>query len=462
MPSPAVPVEQKRPWGGWWPERLASLAAVGGSIGSLLPGFHPSTWPPSATDFKTLYAAIWNMVHGVDAYSFPRIAEVFLRNHVTPPEHWYSHAPVYPPFTLAVLSPLSLLPLVTAIYVFLLISGLAIAGAAATLARAGGERFGLPRGWRLALIALVAAAPLVSYGLDVGNVSVVVAACCIYAVAAPQAGNPWLRAAALTLGLLLKPHLALWVLIALAVASGRQGRRVAIETCALTGVALAGLLGWLAVKGQLISQSASYLHMVRQEIAVGGSMHGASHEILTTTAQITALHSLFGYWTADMPWLPPFATPIVLLLGLLLAWLSLRRTGSAANHPFAIAGAWCGFGLLTTYHRAHDAIVLLVLLPWLLARLRYRWTDLVSWLVLVSFTLLCLGPDLDMLNALERTPPLHILAGVFLRQSPFFVLVLTITLIVAIARRRAVPSLLAVAPVPPSQADSRHPAPLTL
>ncbi len=435
MASTVVPHEQQRPPAGWWPEGLASVAAIAGLVLSILPGYHPYTWAGSGTDLKTVYAAAWNLTRYVDAYSFGTIAQVFAQNHVIAPESWYAHAPVYPPFTLAIMGLLTAGSMVTALYTFMLISGVAIAAAGTVLARAGWESFHLNRLWRLALIGLIAACPLVSFGLEVGNVSVLVAACCVYAVAAPRDSSFWLRAAALGLGLLLKPHLALWVLLALALAPNRRGRTVALQTAAVTAGALVVIAGWLAARGQLVPQTASYLHMVKEELAHGGSMNAASHEILTVTAQITSIRSLFGYWEADAPWMLHFATPIVVLLGLALVWVTLRHTYAEDERPYAAVGAWCGFGLLATYHRAHDAIVLLVLLPWLLARLRRNWTDLVSWLTFLSFTLMCVGPDLGILDSLERTPPVHILAGIFLRQSPFFALVLTVTLVIALARR---------------------------
>ena len=436
MASTAIPYTKERPSAGWWPEWIASLAAMTGLILSVMPGFHPYVWPASGTDFKTVYAAAWNLARNVDAYNFTNIAAVFAQNHVMPPERWFAHAPVYPPFTLALMAFLTGMPMVAAIYTFMALSGLAMAGAAVVLARSGWESFGLTRIWRFVLIGLVVAAPLVSFGLEVGNVSVLVAASCIYAVAASRDSSSWWCAAALSLSLLLKPHLALWVLLALVLTPNYRSRIVAFQTCAVTAASIGLIALWLASCGQLELQTASYVHMVREEVARGGSMNAASHEILTVTAQITSVESLFGYWSAEAPWRLYFVLPILVVLGITLLWVTLRNSDLERDRPFAIVGAWCGFGLLATYHRAHDAIVLLVLLPWLLDRLRRRWADPASWLVILSFVLMCVGPDLGILDSLEHTPPLYILAGMFLRQSPFFALVLTTTLLLAIASQR--------------------------
>jgi hypothetical protein len=61
-------------------------------------------------------------------------------------------------------------------------------------------------------------------------------------------------------------------------------------------------------------------------------------------------------------------------------------------------GAWLAFGLLATYHRAHDAMVLLLLLPWLfdaLQRSPRRWR---VWAVLSLIVALNLSVPFDLMR----------------------------------------------------------------
>src|ERR1700694_3147660 len=76
----------------------------------------------SASDFKTLYASAWCFTHSVDAYDVSNIRNAFLANHVVTPLHWSGPMPVYPPFTLAGLAPLTLFPMATAAYIWTVVS----------------------------------------------------------------------------------------------------------------------------------------------------------------------------------------------------------------------------------------------------------------------------------------------------------------------------------------------------
>lgn len=68
--------------------------------------------------------------------------------------------------------------MVEAVYVWIILSGLVWAIAFAEVARSGGETLGLGRSWRACGVLLAALSPLLSFGLDFGNNSVMVAALC--------------------------------------------------------------------------------------------------------------------------------------------------------------------------------------------------------------------------------------------------------------------------------------------
>ena len=212
-----------------WLEFGFCMLAIAGVLASILPGLHPREWQASGSDLKTLYASAACFRTHIDAYSFTNIAAVFSANRVVPPESWYAHAPVYPPFTLAAIAPLTFLPMVGAVYVWLIVASLASALATSCLVRAAELSFQMSLPWRALLIAFAAASPLASFSLEMGNVSAVVAAFCIAAVAMPmgRSSSLNLRALALCLGLLLKPHLAIWFVVALLVSQVRKDRAVA-------------------------------------------------------------------------------------------------------------------------------------------------------------------------------------------------------------------------------------------
>jgi hypothetical protein len=412
----------------WTPERLAAFVALAGVLISVFAGFHARAWQRSGSDFKTLYASAWCFARGIDAYNFDSIGKVFAINNVAPPHSWYAHAPVYPPFTLAIIALSTLLPMVPAVYAWIALSTAMVAAAAAALARMAGETFGLSRAWRLALIALFAACPLLSFGIEMGNVSVMVAALCIFASVPARTPNLWPRAAALSLALLLKPHMALWVLLALMLLPQRRGRSIARRTIAITAGAVCCVGLVMLATHQLNPQITSYLAMVHAETS-GGSMDPASREIIAVPAEITSLSSLLGFWIH-----PPILAVVQAIVLLALATLLWRASRSEqAQSPavrLELIGAWCAFGMLATYHRAHDGTALLLLLPWVLARLRVSWRDVPAWATIVFLAALSAGPQPLSFRWWAPTPALRATLDIIIyRQAPLAAALLMITLL---------------------------------
>ena len=431
-PAPVMKVAAYfRPAG--WIELIAACLAIAGVLASVLSGYHARAWQASASDFKTLYAASDCFRRHIDPFNFINIAAVFQSNQVVPPTSWYAHSPVYPPFTLAAIAPLTLFPMVQAIYVWMAISSIALAVAAFLLTRAA-DHLSLP--WRLALIALFAASPSLSFSLEMGNVSAIVAALSICAVVLNET-RPHLRSLAilaLVVALLLKPHLALWVVVALFFRP--EGRKLGLASLGLFA-AVAMCIGlWMAVHHQLGPELASYRRMVQTELA-GGSMAPTNRELIGVAAQITSLASLLGYW---------FAAPALTILNvaLLLAFLGAIVYGSLyakqTGGSLLLVSAWCAFGLVATYHRAHDGIVLLVLLPWLLARLRISWKDPLALLLIGLSFALGIGPSWETYGWLATKPGLAHLATFLLFRQSALVASLLVLLLTAATFRQAVVS----------------------
>jgi hypothetical protein len=84
---------------------LISLGVVGGMTASVLIALHVRTDAFAGSDMKTLFASVWCLSRSQNAYSIANVQSVFAANQVIFPGSWFSHAPVYPPTTLAFLYP---------------------------------------------------------------------------------------------------------------------------------------------------------------------------------------------------------------------------------------------------------------------------------------------------------------------------------------------------------------------
>ncbi len=418
-----------------WIELLAACLAIAGVLASVLSGYHARAWQASASDFKTLYAAADCFRRHLDPFNFTNIAAVFQSNQVVPPTSWYAHAPVYPSFTLAAIAPLTLFPMVQAIYTWMAISGLALAFAAFLLTCAADRIFHLSLPWRLALIALFAASPSLSFSLEMGNVSAMVAALLMCAVVIhktrPGPRLQSLAILALVVALLLKPHIALWVIVALFFRSA--SRRLGLASLGLFAAVVLCIGLWMAAHHQLGPELASYRAMLQSEIA-GGSMASTNRELIGVAAQITGFASLVGYWLTGLPLTMVNAVFLLALFGALL-YGSLRAGESVSS--LLLVSTWCAFGLVATYHRAHDGIVLLLLLPWLLARLRKSWKDPVAILLIALSFALGIGPSWETYGQLATRHGLaHIAIFLLFRQSAV-VATLLVLLLTAITVHQA-------------------------
>ena len=421
-----------------WPELVASLLALFGLVLSILAGFHPRIWQASGSDFKTLYAAAACFRTHLDPFSLTNIASIFADNRVVPPVSWYAHAPVYPPFTLACIAPLTHVPMVAAVYVWLALSGLLLALACHALVRLAAEHFYLPRLWCFLLIAFFASAPLFSFGLEMGNVSAVVAALSLLTVAY-AVRHPWLASGSLAFALLLKPHMAVWALLALLLMRVRSDRAVALRSLWLAAVACIGVAVWMAAHAQLLPELDSYRRMVASE-TVSGSMDPSRHELIAVAGQITSLSSLLHYGLHGV--LATGIEAVVLVgCGAWLLRLCLRdsryeQPGSHEADRLLRLAAWSGFGLLVTYHRAHDAGFLFILLPLIFARLARRLADPVAWAVLALTFLMGLGPRWETLQALALRPGLaHLAPFLLFRQAPLAAFILFALLLAVLSQR---------------------------
>ena len=423
----------------WWPERLAPILALGGVLIASLQAFHVHLWTDSGSDFKTLYASSHLFNTGRLAYNFPNLTGVFRANQIVVPG-WYAHAPTYPPFTLVTLAPIAALPMALAIYVWMALTVVALVDATWSMASLAERELNLSRPWRLLLAALVAASPLVSFGLQLGNVSMMASALCIMAVMAPAGRHLNWRAAALTLSLLLKPHIALWLLVAMLVSRNRADRALVLRSVAWFAVAVSLILVSTFVH-PYGPQLRDYTHMVTSEILTG-CLNPRNHELLPPAAEITSVQSLFGYGLDHAP-LQILTTLTLAGLAAALLFASRRFPADNAAARLELLGAWSTFGLLVTYHRTHDGVILFFLLPWLLYRVSRRWADPVPWAVLAAYCFLAIGgfpPTFDWVAHLGFAA---LSQFIVFRQSALGTLALQLILIVDLLWHKQVPAKIA-------------------
>jgi Glycosyltransferase family 87 len=355
----------------YWPERVFALLIAGFFTFALLHGYSVRTSIVGGTDFKTVYASAWNLRHSLDAFRFENVTAVLRANGVTPPPTAYGHNAVYPPFTLALLVPITFIPLIPAVKLWAFAGCVAFSIALSALAQTAGEEFALGRGGRFLLIFFAVAYPVFTYATITQNVSLMASALALLAITGDD--RTWLRSAGLAVALLLKPHLAIWPALSLLLLPEKNGRRVAAQAVLIcfAVIALGGL--WMAFDHQLVLQMQSYLAALRAEVG-SGSMSPTQRDVIPAGLQITALSSLVGFWQTNPAAINGICWTLLAGVATILLWSTIRIGRLAepvlARSRLIVAGAWCSFGMIATYHRAHDGLILLVLFPWIFANLK--------------------------------------------------------------------------------------------
>jgi hypothetical protein len=431
-----------RPHSFAWLDFLIAMCAAGGLTASTLYGVQIRTSTFAASDFKTLYASVWCFAHHVDAYNIANLQSVFVANNVVQPEKWFGHAPVYPPTTLALLSPIAAMGMVTAAYVLMILSGVLLAVAVAALMRYAAVNFNMGPVWRMAIAGLCVGGPLLSFGLAMGNVSLAVAALCFLAFvwrkSGPpwsRSGSPWISSVALALALLLKPHLGLWTGLGMFLLPERAARAVVVRAIALAAGFATASMAAMAAMGTLGLEIHSYLGILSAETSAGASMSVASHEVLPIVAQITSLESIVGFWIAS----PMIRVALTGLLLLGLGFLLLRQTKLVDTERGALLaiGAWCTLGMIATYHRAHDAALVVVLVPWVVDRVRrtpFAWH---AWVATMLYCAMSASADFEVVKRWVSNASEHSLtAFILLRQAGLADLLLLCVLLLAMGRER--------------------------
>jgi hypothetical protein len=424
-----------------WLDILIAVCAAGGLTASVLFAVQVRTNTFAVSDFKTLYASVWCFAHKADAYSLAKLQQVFSANGVIQPE-WYGHAPVYPWMTLALLSPLAVIGMVPAAYLLTLLSGALIALAIAALMRYAATDFDMPPVWRVFIAAACASGPLLAFGMDMGNVSVVAIACCLLAFVRRRSGSPWthrgsswMAGAALAIALLLKPHLGFWVAAGMFFLPERAARAVVVRAVALAAGFALLTAAVMAATGTLAMETRSYLAMLSAETSAGSSMNATSREVIPVVAQITSLESILGFWIANPAVRIGVTCSVLLALGIFIL-RQTRRVNTERGALLAV-GAWCALGMLATYHRAHDAALLLLLVPWVVDRVRRTPLVWHAWAVVAFYCAMSVSANFATVQGWLASLPTHSVAAfVLLRQAGLADCLVLVALVLALRNER--------------------------
>lgn len=377
---------------------------------------HPRIVVAALSDVKTVLASSWCLAHRTSAYDIANIAAVFRSAGVVTPRSWFGHAPVYPPTTLFLFLPFARMPLVPATFLVVAAWFAILAVALVVLMRYAGEQFRLGTTSRLLLAVAFISSPYLLAATILGNLCIPASCLAICAFAQRRARWPWLPALALALAAALKPHIAIWVIVAMLVLPEPASRRVVARSlAALAALALVTLLVLVATH-QFGLQVHGYRAILTSEMSGDASMSPATHEISALAIQITSLKSIVGFWRTP----GVFVSLLCDLFLLACAVAALRFTIRACSERQALlsVSAWAAFGLTATYHRAYDGLIVLIVLPWVFSCLtsggqRWKAVAISAFLIAASW-----GPALTTVRDLTNNGHLRTMkAFLLIRQA---------------------------------------------
>jgi hypothetical protein len=240
---------------------------------------------------------------------------------------------------------------------------------------------------------------------------------------------------ALALAFLLKPHLALWTGVGMFVLPERAARAVVVRAAVLIVGFTALTAAVMAAMGTLRVETSSYVAMLSAETSAGASMNATSREVLPAVAQITSLESVVGFWIAN----PAVRLGLTCTLLLALGFLLLRRTRRVNTERGALVamGAWSAMGMLATYHRAHDGVILLLAVPWVVDRVRrtpYAWH---AWAAVAAYCGMSASADFPVVERWVAAVPAHSLAAfLLLRQVALADIFLVLVFVLAMTHEQ--------------------------
>jgi hypothetical protein len=113
-----------------------------------------------------------------------------------------------------------------------------------------------------------------------------------------------------------------------------------------------------------------------------------------------------------------------------------RRVNTERGALLAV-GAWCVLGMLATYHRAHDAALAVVLVPWAVDRVRRTPLAWHAWAAAALYCAMSASADFEVVKRWVSAASGHSLtAFVLLRQAGLADFLLVLVLLLAMGHER--------------------------
>ena len=388
-------------------------------------------------DFANIFAGAVCLLHGDSPYRFAPVQAALAQHgyfHVTA-ETWPASLPLYPPFALALFTPLAGLSYANGASVFYGLTLVVCAVACLRVFIASPELADVPPVWRGLLLGLLMASPETRWALGNGNPVVLVTAlllfCCF------DADPRWrlLRVLAFAAAVLLKPQIALPFALPLLV-KPEDGWRMLLRAFAVVCAAAAAALAWCAQR----PATAAWASDLQSNLALGAAAGNTMS--LTERAYVfdprLNLAYLFGYWIGS-PRLNAMLTGALLLVGCAALCWAVAPCARGGRQQWALAvAATAALTLLPVYHRSYDALLLIAAMPWVLMATRIRRQALFAWcaLLLIAASTVIWARHLPVrwrgVHGVEQ--PASLVGFLTHRTHALIVLALAVLLLVALLR----------------------------
>jgi hypothetical protein len=336
-------------------------------------------------DFVTLYAGAICITHACNPYSVPDLDNVLVKARGSSVrQDWSDQLPVYPPTTLVLLLPLSLLSYKGATIFWYSLSLATYVFGLCWLFLFSSALEETPLIFRIGVALLGLHFPKMLQCLGFGNPSLIVTGLLLFCVFDEAESRKILRLICIAVACLLKPPLALPLVALVLFKDPKRTRDGWIATALLALIFLALGLYTFVPTGM-----AHWLLDLSQNLALGE--RGGMNPSLRGTPSNTLLNiaTLPGYFVTNPVSirLISFALVAALAILYLIALNRLRKGALWETRGYLLAVATLAvLTLLPVYHRFCDIGVLLLVVPWIVQGFSQR----PKWQVLVSAPLLAL------------------------------------------------------------------------
>lgn len=353
-------------------------------------------------DFVTLYAGAICMTHACNPYSVPDLDNVLVKARGTSiRQDWSDQLPIYPPTTLVLLLPLSILSYKSATIFWYSLSLVTYVFGLCWLFLFSSALRETPLIVRVGVVLLGLHFPKMLQCLGFGNPSLIVTGLLLFCIFDTAESRRIMRLICIAIACLLKPPLAM-PLAALLIF--KDPKRTHDGWIAATVLALIFLA--LGLYSFFPTGMAHWLLDLNHNLALGErggmnpSLRGAPSNTMLNIA------TLPGYFVSNPVSIRLMSFAVIAMLAslYLIALIRLRKSALWETQEYLLAVATGAvLTLLPVYHRFCDVGVLLVAVPWLVQGLSRR----PKWQVSVSAPLLAL-----LYFSWERRIHLDRLAGI--------------------------------------------------